>query len=96
MIELPNIGDADEAMWTALLDIADRTQDWTLIGGQMVLLHGLEHARLPPRISEDLDRPATRVSQDIGHVPQPPLAHPAGREPSEVSENACHLAVNGA
>jgi len=55
MIELPDLGDADGAMWTALLDIAERTHDWTLIGGQMVLLHGLEHARLPPRISEDLD-----------------------------------------
>ena len=48
MIELPALGDADEALWTALLDVADRTQDWTLIGGQLVLLHGLEHARPTP------------------------------------------------
>jgi len=55
MIELPALGDVDGALWTALLDVADRTQEWTLIGGQMVLLHGLEHGRLPPRVSEDLD-----------------------------------------
>lgn len=29
--------------------------DWTLIGGQMVLLHALEHGRAPQRVSEDLD-----------------------------------------
>lgn len=55
MIELPPLGDIEGALWTALLDIAERTHDWTLVGGQMVLLHGLEHQRLPPRVSEDLD-----------------------------------------
>ena len=56
MIELPPLGELDVELWHALLDIADRmASDWTLIGGQMVLLHALEHGRAPQRVSEDLD-----------------------------------------
>ncbi len=56
MIELPPLGELDVELWHALLDIADRMpSDWTLIGGQMVLLHALEHGRAPHRVSEDLD-----------------------------------------
>ncbi|WP_226651363.1 hypothetical protein [Streptomyces hydrogenans] len=36
--------------------------DWTLIGGQMVLLHGLEHDRTPPGVSLDLDVLANLLS----------------------------------
>ncbi len=39
MIELPPLGALDLELWQALLDIADRMpSDWTLVGGQMVLL----------------------------------------------------------
>lgn len=56
MIELPPLGELDVELWHALLDIADRMpSNWTLIGGQMVLLHALEHGRAPQRVSEDLD-----------------------------------------
>ena len=56
MIELPPLGDLGNALWLALLDIAERRPaDWTLVGGQMVLLHALEHGGSPPRISTDLD-----------------------------------------
>ncbi len=56
MIELPPLGALDLELWQALLDIADRMpSDWTLVGGQMVLLHALEHGRAPQRLSEDLD-----------------------------------------
>ena len=56
MIELPPLGDLDLDLWHALLDVADRMPaDWTLIGGQMVLLHALEHGRTPLRVSEDID-----------------------------------------
>lgn len=38
------------------MDIAERrAADWTLVGGQMVLLHALEHGATPPRVSTDLD-----------------------------------------
>lgn len=56
MIELPPLGALDSELWTALLDSAARMPgDWTLIGGQMVLLHALEHGRNPRRLSADLD-----------------------------------------
>ncbi|HEY5834382.1 hypothetical protein [Streptomyces sp.] len=51
------------SLWGVLLDIADRMPDvWTLIGGQMVLLHGLEHGRTPPGASQDLDVLADVIS----------------------------------
>jgi hypothetical protein len=56
VIDLPPLGALDSALWDALLDIADKMPSgWTLIGGQMVLLHGLEKGRVPPRVSDDLD-----------------------------------------
>jgi hypothetical protein len=56
VITLPPLGPLDSDLWHALLDIAEQMPaDWTLIGGQMVLLHGLEHGRTPPRLSQDLD-----------------------------------------
>ncbi|MDK1476461.1 hypothetical protein QNO07_24165 [Streptomyces sp. 549] len=43
-------------LWSTLLDLSERvSSDWILIGGQMVLLHGLEHGRTPPGVSLDLD-----------------------------------------
>src|ERR1700737_1932958 len=42
--------------WELALDLAERQlTGWTLIGAQMVALHGMEHGRLPLRSSEDLD-----------------------------------------
>jgi hypothetical protein len=56
MISLPPLGDLEDALWSALIDIAERRPaDWTLVGGQMVLLHALEQGVSPPRISRDLD-----------------------------------------
>lgn len=56
MIALPPLGDLGDSLWFALMDIVDRRAgDWTLVGGQMVLLHALEHGASPPRISTDLD-----------------------------------------
>lgn len=56
MIALPPLGELEDRLWLALMDITDRrAADWTLVGGQMVLLHALEHDVTPPRISSDLD-----------------------------------------
>jgi hypothetical protein len=56
MVDLPPLGSLETRLWDALLDIAQQVPGgWTLIGGQMVLLHGLENERTPHRISEDLD-----------------------------------------
>ena len=39
-----------------LLDLGEQlTVGWALVGGQMVLLHALEHGRVPPQISQDGD-----------------------------------------
>ena len=32
-----------------------KPEGWTLIGAQMVALHGMENGKLPPRSSQDLD-----------------------------------------
>ena len=51
----PAPGPAGE-IWTTLCDLAAAKPDgWTLIGGQMVLLHALEHGTEPARVSTDLD-----------------------------------------
>ncbi|MFF0062099.1 nucleotidyl transferase AbiEii/AbiGii toxin family protein [Streptomyces sp. NPDC005279] len=51
-------------LWGTLLDLSEKvTESWTLIGGQMVLMHGLEHDRTPPAASLDLDVLADVVSQ---------------------------------
>jgi hypothetical protein len=56
VIALPPLGGDGDRLWNSLLDITDRMpDDWTLIGGQMVLLHALEAGQAPPRVSEDLD-----------------------------------------
>lgn len=55
-VRLPSLpGQADE-LWETLIELWKRRPGgWTLIGGQMVLLHALENLATPPRISTDLD-----------------------------------------
>lgn len=55
-VELPVLAGLDGKLWSVLLELAEaRVHGWTLIGGQMVLMHALEHRVLPPRVSTDLD-----------------------------------------
>lgn len=43
-------------LWATLIELTElRLGDWTLIGGQMVFLHGLEYGATPPRVTLDLD-----------------------------------------
>ena len=44
-----------DQLWDVLLDLGASRLPWTLIGGQMVLLHALEHGQMPPVISQDGD-----------------------------------------
>lgn len=56
MIELPCDDAHSTEMWQGLIELAESTSaEWTLIGAQMVQVHGLEHGRHPPRASRDLD-----------------------------------------
>ena len=55
-LELPSYPGYNEALWETLLEMArTQLQEWTLIGGQMVLLHALEHEVEPARFSTDID-----------------------------------------
>jgi hypothetical protein len=43
-------------MWRAILELAEAmSSGWTLVGAQMVALHGFEHNRASPRASLDAD-----------------------------------------
>ena len=43
-VALPVLSGIDDQLWLALIELAEVQPDnWTLIGGQMVLLHAIEH-----------------------------------------------------
>jgi len=55
-VSLPTLPGHDDELWSALIELAElRPGEWTLIGGQMVFLHAMEHGVAPPRVSTDLD-----------------------------------------
>lgn len=55
VVTLPALASPVDKLWHSLLDLGELPVRWTLIGGQMVLLHGLEHGQVPPQISQDGD-----------------------------------------
>lgn len=55
-VRLPTLAGHDDELWDTLIELSEvRPGEWTLIGGQMVFLHAVEHGATPPRISTDLD-----------------------------------------
>lgn len=69
-IVLPPLPHPVDELWHVLLDLGERLDvPWALIGGQMVLLHALEHGTEPPLISQDGD-----VIADIRAAPNGLLA----------------------
>ncbi|KFU81646.1 hypothetical protein BB31_09755 [Amycolatopsis lurida NRRL 2430] len=49
-------GESDRVVWPAMFDLADRLPaPWVMIGGQMVILHGLLADRSIPRVTKDID-----------------------------------------
>lgn len=55
-IQLPTLPGHDDRLWVALIELSElRRGEWTLVGGQMVFLHAMEHGVTPPRVSTDLD-----------------------------------------
>jgi hypothetical protein len=56
VITLPVLPAPIDELWHTLLDLDDRLDvPWSLVGGQMVLLHVLEHGEVPPQVSQDGD-----------------------------------------
>ena len=73
---LPTLQGHDDALWDVLMELASlRPNEWTLIGGQMVYLHALEHGETPPRVSTDLD---VLVNARSGENPVTPTGSPLG------------------
>jgi hypothetical protein len=55
-IVLPILGDPVDELWEVFLELGERLQvPWTIVGGQMVLLHAIEHGTIPPQVSQDGD-----------------------------------------
>jgi hypothetical protein len=55
-VRLPTLPGHDHLLWATLVELSEmRPGEWTLIGGQMVFLHAMEHGVQPPRVSTDLD-----------------------------------------
>ena len=55
-VELPPLAAPVDELWHVLLDLSEQLRvPWTLVGGQMVLLHALEHGQTPPVVSQDGD-----------------------------------------
>ena len=56
LVRLPTLPGHDDELWAALIELSElRPGEWTLVGGQMVFLHAMEHGVEPPRVSTDLD-----------------------------------------
>lgn len=56
VVSLPPLAAPTDELWHLLLDMAGTlTVPWTIVGGQMVLLHALEHGQVPIQVSQDGD-----------------------------------------
>ncbi len=49
------LGEPVDELWEVLLDLGETNLPWTLIGGQMVLLHAVEYGTVPVVVSQDGD-----------------------------------------
>jgi hypothetical protein len=67
-VELPHLTGALDTLWELVLDIAERVPPdrWLLIGGQMVMLHGLAAGQAPTRASQDVDVLADLLTDSSG------------------------------
>lgn len=55
-VRLPTLPAQHDELWAVLVELSDlRPGEWTVIGGQVVFLHAMDHGAQPPRMSTDLD-----------------------------------------
>jgi hypothetical protein len=67
-VVLPPLTGALDRLWDLVLDIAERLDPagWVLVGGQMVMLHGITAGRTPTRASQDVDVLADLLTDATG------------------------------
>lgn len=84
---MPPLTGALDGLWNVILDLADQlpTNAWALVGGQMVMAHGLVAGRPPTRASQDVDvlgnltasstalRTAVAAVRNLGFEPAPSI-----------------------
>lgn len=54
-VVFPRLPDHQVEMWHTLLGLEELGYPWVLVGGQMTILHCLEHGATPPRATDDGD-----------------------------------------
>ncbi len=69
-VTLPPLAGALGNLWDLVLDLTERLPPtgWVLVGGQMVMLHGMAARRVATRASEDVDVLADLLSDEAGLV----------------------------
>lgn len=84
---MPPLTGTLDGLWDVILDLADNLppMSWELVGGQMVMAHGLAVGRTPTRASQDIDvlgnlitsskalRTAVAAVRELGFEPEPSM-----------------------
>ena len=84
---MPPLTGTLDGLWDVILDLADNlpSMSWELVGGQMVMAHGLAAGRTPTRASQDIDvlgnlitsskalRTAVAAVRELGFAPEPSM-----------------------
>jgi hypothetical protein len=67
-VELPALAGPLDTLWDLIVDLAGQLPPtgWVLVGGQMVMLHGLVAGRVATRASQDVDVLADLLTDDAG------------------------------
>ncbi len=68
LVELPALAGPLDTLWDLIIDLASQLppDGWVLVGGQMVMLHGLVAGRVATRASQDVDVLADLITDDAG------------------------------
>ena len=84
---MPPLTGTLDGLWKVILDLAKQLppDSWALVGGQMVMAHGLAAGRTPTRASQDVDvlgnlvtsskalRTAVAAVRGLGFEPEPSM-----------------------
>ena len=68
LVELPALAGPLDTLWDLIVDLGSQLPPagWVLVGGQMVMLHGLMAGRVATRASQDVDVLADLITDDAG------------------------------